>query len=68
MNALDLLNENEKRILPLLLKGLPMSQVADICRCTVDEVNNARLQIIAVFEKSSPAKISETRCFQIYCR
>jgi len=68
MNAFDLLNENEKRILPLLLKGVPMSQVADIFRCTVDDVNNSRLRIIAVFEKSSPVKISETRRFQIYCR
>jgi helix-turn-helix protein len=54
MNALDLLNENEKRILPLLLKGLSMSKVADIYCYTTDEVNNIRLQIIAKFEQASP--------------
>jgi helix-turn-helix protein len=66
MNAFDLLNENEKRILPLLLKGLPMSQVADTYRCTTDEVNNVRLQIIDKIEKASPVKSPETRHFQIY--
>lgn len=54
MNAVDLLNENEKRILSLLLKGLNVSQVADTYRCKTDEVNNVRLQIIAKFEQSSP--------------
>ena len=52
MNAVDLLNENEKRILSLLLKGLNVSQVADINGCTTDEVNKIRLQIIAKLDKS----------------
>jgi DNA-binding CsgD family transcriptional regulator len=68
MNAIDLLNEKEERIFSLLLKGLSMSQVADIYRCTTDEVNNIRLQIITKFEKASPVKEPETRRFQIYCR
>ena len=68
MNAVNLLNENEKRILSLLLKGLTLSQVADTCRYTTDEVNNVRLQIIAKFEQSSPVKSPEPRRFKIYCR
>jgi hypothetical protein len=63
MNAFDLLNANEKRIFSKLLKGLPMSQVADIYMCTIDEVNNVRLQIIAKFEQSSPIKNLDTRHF-----
>ena len=53
LNVLDLLNENEKRIFTVMLKGLTMSQVADTYRCTTDEVNNVRLQIIVKFEKSA---------------
>jgi len=68
MNAVDLLNENEKRIFAQMLKGQTMSQVADTYGCTTDEVNNVRLQIIAKFEQSSPVKIPETRRFKIYCR
>ena len=37
MNVLDLLNEKEKRVLSQLLKGLKLSQVADIYKCTTDE-------------------------------
>jgi hypothetical protein len=66
MNVVDLLNGNEKRILSLLLRGLNVSQVADNSRCTADEVNNVRLQIIAKFEQSSPVENLETRHFQIY--
>ncbi len=47
-----------------MLKGLTMSEVADNNRCTTDEVNNVRLQIIAKFEQSSPVKIPETRRFK----
>jgi hypothetical protein len=64
MNAFDLLNDGEKRILSQMLKGLTLSQVADIYKCTADEVNNVRLQIIAKFEKSSPVKSPETRHFK----
>ena len=64
MNAVDLLNENEKRILALLLRGSNLSQAADISRLTPDEVNNIRLQIIEKFEQSSPVRIDETRRFQ----
>ncbi len=64
MNIVDILNENEKRILSLLLKGLNVSQVADMYRCKTDEVNNVRLQIIAKFEQSSPVKSPETRHFK----
>jgi hypothetical protein len=64
MNAVDLLNENEKRILSLLLKGFNVSQVADTYSCTTGEVNNVRLQIIAKFEQSSPVKSPETRHFK----
>ena len=64
MNAVDLLNENEKRILALLLRGLNVSQVADSSRWTPDEVSNIRLQIIEKFEQSSPVRIDETRCFE----
>ena len=53
MNAVDLLNENEKKIFVQMLKGQTLSQVADTCRCTTDEVNNVRLQIIDKFEKSA---------------
>ena len=63
MNAVDLLNENEKRILALLLRGLNVPQVADSSRWTPDEVSNIRLQIIEKFEQSSPVRIDETRCF-----
>ena len=64
MNALDLLNENGKSIFSQMLKGLTVSQVADNHRCTTEEVNNVRLQIIAKFEQSSPVKIPEARRFQ----
>jgi DNA-binding NarL/FixJ family response regulator len=64
MNAVDLLNENEKRILSLLLRGLNVSQVADSSRLTTNEVNNIRLQIIEKFEQSSPIIIAETRRFR----
>ena len=37
LNVLDHLNENEKRIFTVMLKGLTMSQVADIYKCTTDE-------------------------------
>ena len=53
LNVLDLLNENEKRIFTVMLKGLTMSQVAYTYRYTTDEVNNVRLQIIDKFEKSA---------------
>ena len=65
MNAFDLLNANEKRILSQLLKGLTMSEISDINRCTTDEVNNVRIHIISKFEQSSPFKSPETRCFKI---
>jgi helix-turn-helix protein len=64
MNAVDLLNENEKRILSLLLRGLNVSQVADSSRLTTNEVNNIRLQIIEKFEKASPLRIPEIRRVQ----
>jgi len=63
MNAVDLLNENEKRILALLLRGLKVSQAAYSTRLTSYEVNNIRLQIIEKFEQSSPVRIAETRRF-----
>ena len=63
MNAVDLLNENEKRIFAQLIKGLTLSQVADMYRCKTDEINNVRLQIIAKLEQSSPVKSPETRHF-----
>jgi hypothetical protein len=59
----DLLNKNEKGILSQLLKGLPMSQIADIYMCTVDEVDNVRLQIIAKFEQFLPVKSPVTSHF-----
>ena len=59
MNAVDLLNENEKRILSLLLRGLNVSQVADRTRWKPYEVDNIRLQIIEKFEQSSPVRIPE---------
>ena len=64
MNAVDLLNENEKRILALLLRWLNLSQAADSSKLTPDEVNNIRLQIIEKFEQSSPVRITKTRRFQ----
>ncbi len=64
MNAVDLLNENEKRILAMLLRGLNVSQVADRSKSTPDEVDNIRLQIIDKFEQSSPVRIAKTRRFQ----
>ena len=64
MNAVDLLNKNEKRMLALLLKGFNVSQVADTYSCTTGEVNNVRLQIIAKFEQSSSVKSPETRHFK----
>jgi hypothetical protein len=63
MNAFDLLNENEKIILLLLLKRSPMSQVADLFSCTVDDVDDVKLQMIAKFEQASPFKSPETRRF-----
>ena len=56
MNVFDLLNKNEKRICAQMLKGLSLSQVAHIYRCTTDEVNNVRLKIIDKFEKSATDK------------
>ena len=64
MNAVDLLNENEKRVLALLLRGLNVSQAADSARWTSNEVNNIRLQIIEKFEQSSPVRTAETSRFQ----
>ena len=58
MNALDLLNENEKRLFAQMLKGLTLSEITDSNRCTTDEVNNVKLQIIAKFEQASPVKSS----------
>jgi hypothetical protein len=63
MNAVDLLNEKEKRILSLLLRGLNVSQAADRSRWTLNEVDNIRLHIIEKFEQASPIRISETRHF-----
>jgi hypothetical protein len=63
MNAFDLLSENEKVILLLLLKRSSMSQVADLFSCTVDDIFNVRLQMIAKFEQASPFKSPETRRF-----
>jgi DNA-directed RNA polymerase specialized sigma subunit len=68
MNAVDLLNEKEKRVLSMLIKGLSMSEVADIYECTTYEINRVRLQIIDKFDKASPVKIPEERSFQLYCR
>ena len=56
MNAFELLNENEKRIFALMLKGLTIPEVANTSRHTTDEVNNLLLQIIAKFEQSPPFK------------
>jgi hypothetical protein len=63
MNAFDLLNTNEKKILSQLLKRSPMSQVADLFSCTVDEFDDVKLQMIAKFEQASPFKSPETRRF-----
>ena len=68
MNAFDLLNENEKRVLSQLLKGLTLSQVADIYNYTTDKVNNVRLQIIAKLEQVSPVKSPESPKFQNHYR
>ncbi len=51
MNSLDLLNGKEKRVLSLLIKGLSMTQVADIYECTTYEINRIRLQVIDKFDK-----------------
>ena len=64
MNAVDLLNENEKRILSLLLRGLNVSQAADRTRWKPYEVDNIRLQIIEKFEQSSPVRTAKTSRFQ----
>ena len=45
MNALDLLNEKEKRVLSQMLKDLTLSEVADMYSCTADDVNNIFNQI-----------------------
>ena len=63
MNAVDLLNEKEKRIFSLLLDGLSMSQVADIFECTTYDIDRIRLQIIDKFDKSSPVFVSEEHSF-----
>ena len=68
MNALNFLNENEKRIFTQMLKGLTMSEIADTCGCTTDEVIKIRVHIISKFEQSPPVKPPETRRFQIHCR
>ena len=68
MNAFDILSENEKVILLLFLKRSPMSQVADLFSCTVDDVDDIRLQMIAKLEQASPFKSPETRHFQSYGR
>ena len=65
MNALDLLDEKEKKIFIQMLKGLSMSELDDTNRYTAAEVNNVKLQIIAKFEQSSPVKGPEARCFKI---
>ena len=54
MNSLDLLNGKEQGVLKLLIKGLSMSEVADMYECTTYEVNRIRLQIIDKFDKASP--------------
>ena len=58
MNAYDLLNENEKIILLLFLKGTPTSQVAYLFSRSTDVINNVRLEIIAKLEQTSPVKAS----------
>jgi hypothetical protein len=65
MNAFDLLNVDEKRVLSHMLKGLTLAQMADIYSCTIDEVNNVGLQMIAKFDQPSMFKSFETSCFQI---
>ena len=65
MNALDLLDEKEKKIFAQMLRGLSMSEVADNNMYTADEVNNVRLQIISKFEQASSVKSPETRSFKI---
>ncbi len=65
MNVLDLLNENEKRVFSQLLKGLPISQVADTQGFTTGEANKIRLRIIAKFEQASPGKSPKSRCLQV---
>ena len=65
MNALDLLNEKEKRIFSQMLTGLNMSEVADVNKCTPDDVNSVRLQIVTKLEQASPAKSLYLSHFQI---
>ena len=56
MNAVDLLNGKEQRVLKLLIKGLSMSEVADMYDCTTYEINRVRLKIIEKFDKVSTDK------------
>jgi hypothetical protein len=56
MNAYDLLNENEKIILLLFLKGTPTSQVAYLFSRPTDVINDVRLEIITKFEQAPPVK------------
>ena len=56
MNAFDLLNENEKVLLLLFLKGKPTFQVANLFRRTPDVINDVRLQMIAKLETASSVK------------
>lgn len=50
----------------LMLKGLPISKVADIYNLTIDDVNNVRSIIITKLEKISSAEINENRRFQLF--
>ena len=65
MNALDLLDQKEKKIFVQLLRGQSVSELAEAYRCKADEINNVKLQIIAKLEQSSAVKSPETRHFQI---
>jgi transcriptional regulator len=58
MNAFDILNENEKRVLSQRLKGLTLEQVADTAGCTKDEVNIIWQKIIAKIKKASAVKFN----------
>ncbi len=66
MNIFDILNNREKEVLSLMLKGLPISKVADIYNLTIDDVNNVRSIIITKLEKISSAEINENRRFQLF--
>ena len=64
MNALDLLDQKEKKIFVQMLRGQSVSEVAENNRCKADAIKNIRLQIIAKLEQSSALKSPETRRFQ----